>query len=49
VWNARSTTHDVVRFHKAAHELEITYHVDGPLVALYTKLAAAIHTGASKD
>jgi len=49
VWNAGSGTHGVVRFHKSAHELEITYHVDGPLVALYTKLAAAIHTEASKD
>ena len=29
VWNAGSGTHGVVRFHKSAHELEITHHVDG--------------------
>jgi hypothetical protein len=42
VWKAASGTHGVVRFRKSAHELEISYELDAPLVALYTQLASAI-------
>jgi hypothetical protein len=49
VWNAASATHGIVRFRKSAHELEISCELDAPLVALYTKLASAIHSEAAKD
>jgi hypothetical protein len=48
VWNADAGTGGVVRFHKSAHELEITYHVDDHALALYRELAVAIHDEAAK-
>lgn len=49
VWNEATGSRGVARFHKTAHELEISYHVDALTVDLYTKLATMIHAAAGAE